>query len=55
MITFLLQNVDNISTTLYAHLYSDPQDAHDGHVVEGHPDVLAVIQGRHLDRPSLPG
>ena len=38
-----------------AHLYSDSQDAHDGHVVERHPDVLAVIKSRHLDRPGLPG
>ena len=31
------------------------QNTHDGHVVQGHPDVLAVIQSRDLNMPGFPG
>ena len=30
------------------------QNTHDGHVVQGHPDVLAVVQRGHLHLPGLP-
>ena len=31
------------------------ENTHDSHVVQGHPDVLAVIQSRDLNMSGLPG
>ena len=31
------------------------KNTHDGHVVQRHPDVLAVIQSRDLNMSGLPG
>lgn len=30
-------------------------DAHDAHVVDAHPDVLAVVESRDAHVPGLPG
>ena len=32
----------------------DSEDAHDGHVVDGHPDVLGVVESRNLHISCLP-
>lgn len=35
--------------------HSHPEDAHDSHVVQGHPHVLGVIERWNLNLPGLPG